>query len=175
MHVHAVCHKCSQQSNARRYLCYSKAVQQQVQVDRDGRRQPNVQQGNAGTSSGAVPAQHGDLAADMPSGYAREIYEQRYVDAARVKWSPDQESVEVSGHQELKWTAEELLLRAKLMAKEAAELEKQAKLSELSPSARAQAYERLQKQLKALAKKRGVRGLPCFSRLSYFRCASYVV
>ena len=145
-------------------MCYAKAVQQKVQVDAGGTRQPRVH------SAASRTAGQDSMERSLPSGYARRHYEQAHLLRARSEWSADECEVKVAGHSELKWTAEELMARAHQMNRDVTTLQQRAKLADVPADARKEAWAKLQKQIKAREKKRGVRGLPCFSRLSYFRC-----
>lgn len=139
---------------------YDSVVQQSVQASNEGNRVPNVH----GTCA------PGEL--QLPAGYTSEP---TATAAARVKhirstWT-EEEDVKPEEHNELKWTADELLARAQKVQRRREELEAAAQLEQLPPAERGEAYKRLQRRLKELYREfGGIRGLPSFSKLSYFRC-----
>lgn len=87
-------------------------------------------------------------------------------------WTAAEQDVTGADAQELKWTAVELLARATSAQRKVDEVFEAAALPELPPEERKVAYDKALATVKALQSDMGVRGLPCFSRLSYFRCCT---
>ena len=150
-----------------RFLGDAGAMQKPVQVTAGGQRLPAVH-----TRACDPATQH-----RLPSGYlgfaADSSYDSDELRRARLRscWTDD---VEVAWDEanELKWTADEMLFRA--VRAEQLGLEEEHKLptplADLPPEERKAAFKRLQRRLKKIWLLHGVRGLPVFYKLSYFRC-----
>ena len=139
-----------------RLTCYCESVDQRVQVGVDGQRTPNI---------------HGD--GPLPSGYVDAPSSPTAEPAAepRACWT---EPVRVAPTDagELKWSADELIGRATHVQSTLDQMEAEAGLAALPPEERRKAFAALQKSAKKFcATFGGLRGLPRFSELSYFRCA----
>lgn len=130
-------------------------MQQPVQVDDALQRCPNI---------------HGD--GPLPGGYSNAAPADNALPQLRPAWS-DTTLVTPNDTQELKWTADELIARATFVQRQLDEMEAELGLAALAPEDRRTTFAAFQKKAKKFcATFGGVRGLPEFSKLRYFRCAA---
>lgn len=145
-----------------RPLGYSAPVKQRVQADRHGKRMPNVH-GPREPGKLHLPKGYADASAPVAEGDVEKL-RTTWTEPVETTWEDDSELV---------WTAMELIGRAMRVQQRIDQLEADARLHKLPAAERAKAYKQLQKNIKKVCKEYGgVKGLPIFHRLKYFRHVS---